>query len=461
MAHDGGNMLGYYALIHLLIGAFGSGVVVLRLPSVVATALTAGIVAALAGRLAGRWVALASGILTAVSLPLVYWGQDARSYAPMVTFVCASYLAFVILVDPRSSARSRGWAIVAYIALTTAALYMSFVAVLVVPAQLCTLAVRRERWRAVLAADAVVGLCCAPLAVLALRRGSGQLFWVPKPNVGGLAAVVRSLTSAAFQPNFTLTATSNALAGASLAALLLAVVLAIVARRRLDERSRFALVVLVSWMVLPVALAWVESSVAQSIFIPRNLLVSMPPVGILLAWLFVGPLAEVARRSSMLGWAVCAGFVALRALQLAPSYGVSPEDWQAATTYVLSAAEPGDCIAFYPSDGRMAFEYYVGTSSSKARAPRSVLPVVPWGTVRPYVEQYATLSEPEVAALPVTCPRLFFVVSHEGQSNGPPASRRHWARYLSLEASLEHAYPSHRSAHFGYAAPVDVQLLSR
>ncbi len=37
-AHDGGNMLGYYALLHVLIGWFGDGAFVIRLPSVIAAA---------------------------------------------------------------------------------------------------------------------------------------------------------------------------------------------------------------------------------------------------------------------------------------------------------------------------------------------------------------------------------------------------------------------------------------
>src|SRR5436305_3500339 len=33
LAHDGGNMLGFYALLHVLIGAFGHGSLLGRLPS--------------------------------------------------------------------------------------------------------------------------------------------------------------------------------------------------------------------------------------------------------------------------------------------------------------------------------------------------------------------------------------------------------------------------------------------
>ena len=40
MARDGGNMLGYYALVHVLVGWFGSSLAVLRLPSVIGAAVT-------------------------------------------------------------------------------------------------------------------------------------------------------------------------------------------------------------------------------------------------------------------------------------------------------------------------------------------------------------------------------------------------------------------------------------
>ena len=58
LAHDGGNMLGYYALVHVLIGLFGSSAFVLRLPSAVAAAATAALVGVLALRLFDRRVAL-------------------------------------------------------------------------------------------------------------------------------------------------------------------------------------------------------------------------------------------------------------------------------------------------------------------------------------------------------------------------------------------------------------------
>jgi hypothetical protein len=167
------------------------------------------------------------------------------------------------------------------------------------------------------------------------------------------------------------------------------------------------------------------------------------------------------RLPGVAGVGALAAVVALRVLALAPTYGVSPEDWQQATAYVLARAEPGDCAVFYPLDARMAFEYYVARDGAIARAPRSVLPVLPWGKVKPYVEDYVTLPASQIPGIAASCPRLWLISSHEGQPNGPSAqSRSNWSRFVALRASLEQAYRSHARVRFSYAATVHVDLLS-
>ena len=143
-AHDGGNMLGYYALLHVLIGWFGDGAFVIRLPSVIASGAAAGAVSLLGLRLFDRRVALAAGLLTAVSLPLVFWGQDARGYAAMVALVAGSFVALAAIVD--GPHRQGAW--IAYVVLTTLSVYASYVAIFAVAAQLVALvALRRHAWR--------------------------------------------------------------------------------------------------------------------------------------------------------------------------------------------------------------------------------------------------------------------------------------------------------------------------
>ena len=457
IAHDGGNMSGYYLLLHVLIGLFGNGTFAIRLPSAICIAATAALTSVIALRLFGAGVAFAAGLLTAVSLPLVFWAQDARGYAPMVALATASFLAFVYLVEDERPTR-RAW--IAYFLTTTLAAYCGFIVVLIVPAQLVMLYWRRQAITAVASALAASAVCWIPLVVLALRRGSGQLFWVPHLSLSLEKQMLEALTSAGLEPSFRATSTMWALMIVTVA-IVAAVAIGHVrrsARPAFGHRTELwgqALVLL--WLIVPVALAFVESLAAQPIFIARNLLMCLPAVALLLA---VG-IAD-RRLPAAATVAALAALIALRALALGPSYGVSPENWRAASSYVLTRSQPGDCTAFYPLDARMAFEYYAGQSArSLARAPRSVLPMIRWGVIKPYVEDYVTLSPAQISAVAGSCRRLWLITSHEGQLHGPSSrSRSNWFGYIALRAALERAYREHDRVQFGYAATIHVDLLS-
>jgi hypothetical protein len=130
------------------------------------------------------------------------------------------------------------------------------------------------------------------------------------------------------------------------------------------------------------------------------------------------------------------------------------------TAGVLAQSRPGDCIAFYPEDGRMAFQYYVGTgAAAPGRAPRPILPALRWGTVRPYVEDYATLGRSQLRRAVAGCRRLWLVSSHEGQRDGPAQSQINRARYLRLDAGLELLLGAAPVRTFGYASTIHLYLL--
>ncbi len=456
IAHDGGNMSGYYLLLHVIIAVFGNGLFAVRLLSVLATAGGVAAVCLLGLRLFDRRVALAAGLLAAVSLPLVFWGQSARGYALMVASVTASFVALAALVGRTAEGRSGAGPWVAYVAFNVIALYASFVAVLAIPAQLVVLCFDRRPARRVGAALVAIVACCVPLVVLALSRGSGQLFWVPRPNGSGTLDGLYALASAGLRPSFPLTATSGvllALTGAVVVIVAVAIVRGLSGPDR--PRGAWAPAVVLAWAVVPFVLALVESFVGQSIYLPRNLLMSLPAVALLLALGLVGR-----RVPALLGVGAVAALIVLRALQLAPSYGVSPEDWRSATAYVVAHSQPGDCLVFYPQDGRMGFRYYLDRGPRPAPGLRPILPSAPLSEVKTFVEQYRTLSPQALSALPLRCPRVWFISSHQGQPNGPAGSKANLARYLALQSALEREYPQHRTVSFGYAAPVRIELLT-
>ena len=449
IAHDGGNMSGYYVLMHGLVSAFGNGLVVLRLPSAIATVATVALIGLIAERLFDdRRVSLAAGVLAAVSLPLLYWGQTARGYALMVAFVCAAMLAFIALVD--GSGRRGPW--VGFVVAMTLAMYCSFVAALVIPAQVLAVLARRGAARRYGSALVAMAVLCAPLAILAIRRGSGQLFWVQPLSRMVDTQVLQSLTSAGLQPVFHHSFTTKALMWVTLAAVVALVADTAVRWRRGEAVWGMGLVL--CWCVLPAALTFLYSVISHPIFVPRNVLMSTPAVALCFA-----PSVADRRWPRYLAPALLAMVLAARAVPVVRAYGVSPEPWQHVTATVLAQTQPGDCVAFYPADARMAFQYYVGTGAATRRAPRPVLPEVPWGVVRPFVEDYALPSPAELARRTAGCARMWLISSHEGQPNGPAQARAHRASWYRLAAELQRRFGSGRVEKFGYASVIHVQLM--
>jgi hypothetical protein len=464
IAHDGGNMLLYYLLLHVVISLFGDAAWVMRLPSLLADAVTGGLVVAIGLRLlSDRRQAVAGGLLTVISLPLVFWGQDARGYSLMLALATASMLAFIVILDGRRSPdgpssfggpRARA-APVAYVLATLAALYVGYDAGLLILAQLAALLLVRERAKLVLGCLATVAVLCVPLLVLAVNRGSGQLFWVLPLSGSVLGQAAMTLLSGGLPPNFHHTATSVVVTILSGALTIWALALAV----RADWRIRL----LVAWLVIPTVVGLALSGAGKPIELARCAILLMPALSLLLVWLLAR--ASLPRGAGAAAFAV---LIVLRVLQIVPSYGTSPEDWKAASAYVLSAnAAQSVCIAFYPEDGREVFGYYeqrsVGTTLGRegTQGPVPVLPSLRFGTVKPFIEQYDTLTGGPLAAVTKRCSVLFLLASHIGQSTGPAISRAHLARYDQLRQTLAQRYASHTSRKFGWAAPVYMTRYSR
>jgi 4-amino-4-deoxy-L-arabinose transferase-like glycosyltransferase len=471
IAHDGGNMLGFYGLEHVLIKALGDSVFVMRLPSVLAGGLTAALVAAIGLRLFERRTAVLGAVLTASTLSVVYWNQTARGYAAMLAFTCAGMLAFVALADPAVSEAGervgaqtgrRAWLpVLGYAAAMVLAIYCSFVAVLVIPAQLVALIWRRPAWWRFGAALIALAVCAIPLAALAAARGSGQLFWVPRPDRQVEQQVLESLTGSGLQSTFHPTFLARPGIWITAAVVLLVLVMVVRARQgsepggRAEPLAGWGAVLVLSWAIVPPALVFVYSFVSQPLFQPRNLVTSVPAVA------FVVALAICDRRlPRALAGAALMLALGIRLVPLALSYDVSPEPWDAATHAVLTAARPGDCVVFYPEDGHNPFQYYVRTAKPiGAVAPRAMLPITGWGEVRSYVERYETLSRTRQAALASSCRRLWLVSSHEGQSTGPVRSRRNLKDFNRFRTELEQRFGKGRVRTYGYASAIHVRLL--
>src|ERR1700734_331201 len=195
----------YYLGMHAVIRLFGSSEAALRLPSLVATSLAAGILALLGRRLARASglpapaaTGLLAGLLQVAAPQTTYYAQDARPYGLVTLFAVAATYLLIVAVE-RGGAR--WWA--AYAAAVALTGVASLFALLILTAHGVTLLLTRARgqaspapraprllpWLPWLAAAVAAVVVVSPLIVL----GYGQdnpLSWVGHPGFGKLTLLV-------------------------------------------------------------------------------------------------------------------------------------------------------------------------------------------------------------------------------------------------------------------------------
>jgi mannosyltransferase len=161
----------YYLLAWGWSKVFGTGEVGLRSLSALIGALTVPVACAAAFELSSRRrIGLVCAALVAFNPYLVWYSQEARSYALAALFVALSLAFFGRCLDRPSARSAAWWAAAAALAVGT----HYFAAFVVAPQAIWLLASSRSRRPAILAVSAVVaiGLALVPLAVA--QEGSGR-----------------------------------------------------------------------------------------------------------------------------------------------------------------------------------------------------------------------------------------------------------------------------------------------
>ena len=172
---DGGNMLLYYLMLRIVVEIFGVTQMAIRLPSILFGVATVPVVYLIGRRLAGIRVGVFASVLSAVSLPVVFWQQNARAYTMGTLLVAISTLAFIAMLES-----DRNLPAYFYFLATIAACWTLFFAALVVLAQVLSLFMRKPGPIPVRRLSTTVCaslLCCVPLVFLAHTRGTSGIFW--------------------------------------------------------------------------------------------------------------------------------------------------------------------------------------------------------------------------------------------------------------------------------------------
>jgi mannosyltransferase len=329
--------LPYYLLAHAVL-AVDDSILALRLLSVVATALTGGLLVALGRRLGSVRVGVTAGLALAVSPLASRYGQEARPYALAALAASLAALALARATDPdaRRWAWQGGRAWWLYGLAVVATGLVNVLALLVVAGHaVFVLTSRRSalrRW-AVSTAGALAVL--GPF-VAATSRQAGQVGWLTRPTAHDLAVVLE----APFGPGLTVVAGVAAATGVAPVA------------GGLRGLHRPAVVLGAGWGVLPPVLLWLVSQ-GHPLFDGRYAVAALPGTCLALAGLTpprhphdqgkgraAAPAVVLVLALAVIGWPAHQGY-------RDPASGHA-EDVRGALRILVGQARPGDAVLFVP-----------------------------------------------------------------------------------------------------------------
>ncbi|HEY1820108.1 MAG TPA: glycosyltransferase family 39 protein [Trebonia sp.] len=399
MVHNIDAVLGvYYLGLHLWMAVFGDSATSMRLPSVIAMAAAAGVVALIGRRLGGKVAGLASGCVFALIPSVSRYAQEARPYAFAMFFAALATLMFLRAMERPSWSR---WAI--YAIVLAAAGVSNLVALCVCAGHLLIIlwdflqrTVRiggdgtPDSGRSLpggrlapegapllllkrfVVAVIVGGILVSPLVIEGHSQQSWQIGGVATPHVAELVGVSGGLWQELF----------SSLPAAVIVMLL--AVLALVAAP--DARRRSFAVYALAFAIAPVVAVWVISRGPTSYWTFRYMLFSVAgwAIGAGLCISFVAERAKGSARLARITGSVSPRFVVaavivavvglvgihdqleirtneahnLWAYPEMPNNG-TPVDYKAAAGVIAANERPGDGIVYQTSDEN---HYQVDTS---------------------------------------------------------------------------------------------------
>jgi mannosyltransferase len=340
----------YYALAWGWGKAFGTGEVGLRSLSALFGVATVPLAYCIGAELSNRRAGLIAAGLIAVNPMLIWYSQEARSYAVLVFFCAASLLFFARALRSHGGRDLALWSLASALALCSH--YFAVFAVAI--EALWLLIALRARWRVVLPALAVValvGLALVPL--ISAQVNPTHIGWIEE-----------SLLSTRFfqtSVSFLIGETGHVIAEppreryALLPVILIAVALLLVAVRGSARERRAALLGLTVGLGVAV-LALIAALVGEDYVVERNLLPALLPLGVAAA---VGFGVDRARRLGLLlAVALCAYWIAF-GVHVTRTPNLQRPDFRALTEEIGSPRVPraivtwklaADPVRFYLRD---------------------------------------------------------------------------------------------------------------
>lgn len=396
----------------------------LRLPSALCALPLVPLVALTGRRLFGRRVALVAGLLIAIDVNVVAYGQETRTYLLTMLLGTMSVYGFVGEITAPSRRSFWTWVVPGGLLVSTqpaglGVLAAQAVSLLFVPRE----HLRRDR---LARGGAVVVAMSAPMLVLlAVTRGERTHFLEGGRSPSEIVHAVASIAATG----------ARALVVVLFALALFALTRAWTEWRRSTRSVRaWSHALLWCWLVVPTVVTIVASFVEQS-FQSRYLVQVTPAVVLLVA------VAVCALRPLWLGAAMLAVVVALSGVALATYYDRPKDDWRDATAWLVAHARPGDRIVFLGDEARIPFEYYLHRQGGDAHGLVPLYPDQPWTRFRTGDETQRFPTASEVRAWARSGRRIWTVTARGGPwpaGQDDAAARRSVAALRARLRPVEH-----------------------
>jgi mannosyltransferase len=325
----------YYLGMHVWTAAAG-GDVWMRVPSVLASVVSAGLVAALGTRLSGVGVGLSAGILFAASPFVSFYAQEARPFALVSAWVLASTYFLVLAM-----ARGAAWWVAYAVAVTVASL-TNELALLTLLAHAVTLWVHRSErriWWRWSGCAAVCAAAVAPLVAVSSAQ-SGQVAWLQRSSLTTLGDLAELFLGRGRLP------------------MAVAVVLLLAGLAAIRSRSGLELAAVATPLAFVSTVVLLATSFVHPLFHPRYVLYAQAGVSLLTALGLVRLASMLGRRRWLTG--VITGVVLLTSvapqvpeLRFVRTPASRSDDLTAAAEAVRRNAGPGDAVVYVPGFYRL------------------------------------------------------------------------------------------------------------
>ncbi|MGX6510260.1 glycosyltransferase family 39 protein [Rhodococcus sp. SJ-2] len=317
-------------LLHWWFSLAGISEFTARIPGAVALGVGAAAITATGHKLGGPRVAVASGVLFAITPRVTWAATEARSYA---FAIAGAALLTLLLVKALTAGHTRWWVAYALLAAVSTVLFV-YSATVVLAHAVTVLLLSRDRVRFAVAAVAGAALS-APFMVLASTQIQ-QVSWIPPLD----ATVVRTILVDQWFP--------QAPWAAALCAVIVVAGGVVAVRAGVTPGERMLLAVALPGFAVPMTVLLVGSLVSRNLYLDRYLSFTVPAMVLLVGW----ALARVATR----WWTLLVVFVAL-AVAVSPAYIAQRQpfgkaggmDYSAVADRLIEVSEAGDCVAFEPT----------------------------------------------------------------------------------------------------------------